>query len=366
MTSSADVHVVSAADLYDSDLDDDALDRLVGKARPKNTHRNTKWGLNRFNGWCLKRKIDVDLHTVTALDLAQILRKFYGELRSQSGDVLSPSSLTGIRAALHRVITSPPLSRSINIISDREFMQANVMFITKCKLYNKEGNPRPKHKPSIGEGDMQLLTTYFEECDTPKRLQQYVWFMLCYYFGRRGREGWTTFKKSTLAKCQDDEGHDYLSFTQTEQTKNHQGGGKQSEQDYADQRIYGQPVQAYELYISKLNPECDRLFQAPIVKYCRDGMWYQNKPLGKNMLSQMMINISNQAGLSQKYTNHSVGVSTVTNLFQAGMSAEKICSITKHKNQESLKPYISDLSAKQKRECNDVLRKSLPVAKVCL
>ena len=24
---------------------------------------------------------------------------------------------------------------------------------------------------------------------TPERLQQYVWFNLCYHFGRRGREG---------------------------------------------------------------------------------------------------------------------------------------------------------------------------------
>ena len=30
---------------------------------------------------------------------------------------------------------------------------------------------------------------------TPARLQQYVWFNLCYHFGRRGREGWRELSK---------------------------------------------------------------------------------------------------------------------------------------------------------------------------
>ena len=54
-----------------------------------------------------------------------------------------------------------------------------------------------------------------------------------------------------------------------------------------------------------------------LVKYSRDGVWYQNNPLGKNMFFEMMVNIS-------KYTNKPVRVSTVTNLFQAGMSADKM------------------------------------------
>ena len=31
----------------------------------------------------------------------------------------------------------------------------------------------------------------------PERLQQYVWFNLCYHFRRRGREGWRELSKTS-------------------------------------------------------------------------------------------------------------------------------------------------------------------------
>jgi len=63
------------------------------------------------------------------------------------------SALTGIRAAIHRTITGKPISRSINILKDVEFTQANKMFEFVCKSYYKRGNPKPQHKNPIEPGD---------------------------------------------------------------------------------------------------------------------------------------------------------------------------------------------------------------------
>ena len=179
-----------------SDLGLEDLDKLT-KGQAENTKRATSWGIKKFEKWCDKRKLKVDFNCVTPVELNELLRKFYAEVKSEKGQPLTPSTLTGIRAAIHRQLTSAPISRSMNIMQDSEFLSANKMFEAKCKLYTKEMNPKPTHKSSIAAGDMLKLRGYFSEgLDSnnswadPERLLQFVWFSLCFHFGRRGREGW--------------------------------------------------------------------------------------------------------------------------------------------------------------------------------
>ena len=121
-----------------SDLDNEQLDEIEEKAQAKNTKRATEWGVKKFVKWCEKRKITVDLKTVSATDLSEILQKFFAEVKTEKGQALTPSALTGIRAAIHCHLTCAPLSRNINILQDSEFMSANKMFEAKAKLFTKE------------------------------------------------------------------------------------------------------------------------------------------------------------------------------------------------------------------------------------
>ena len=187
----------------------------------------------------------------------------------------------------------------------------------------------------------------------PDHLVEALWFHLCYFFGRRGREGWAQMTKNTF----NSEGHDYVSMGTTEITNNHQGGHKQNDIDYDDQRMYGIGVDIFRFYVSKLHSGCDRLFQHSLRK---------NEPMGKNTLANMMQRISKKAGLSCVYTCHSVRASTITNLFHAGVSTQSIISITKHKNTSSLGHYIGGLSSGQKRECASILTASLHASEASL
>ena len=144
---------------------------------PVNTKKQTSWGLKKFTQWLEKRKISCDLHTVSPAELNGILRKFFAEVKTNKKTDLTPSALTGIRAAIHRTITGQPISRSINILKDVEFTQANKMFEVVCKSYYKRGNPKPQHKNPIEAGDMEKLNSYFS-IDCPDKLQEFVWFNL--------------------------------------------------------------------------------------------------------------------------------------------------------------------------------------------
>ena len=235
---------------------------------------------------------------------------------------------------LFRTITSAPFSRPINIMKDPEFTSANKIFAARCKLYFKAGNPKPKHKPCISEGDMQKLAAYFKnwKCN-PYILVEATWFHLCYYFGRRGREGWTSMTRDMFEVDTDAEGHAYVAFRKTETTKNYQGGYKQKDLDYSDQRMYGQGVDILNFYLSKLHPNNQRLFQHPLVAYkVLEDVWFRNEPIGKNTLATMMQRISRKAGLCTEYTCHSVRASTISVLYRAGIPTQSIRSISKHKN----------------------------------
>lgn len=109
-----------------SQLDEEELQRTERESMPENTKKQTQsWGMKKFNEWSDKRQIEVDLHSVSSTELSGILRKFYAEVKTNKKKDLTPSALTGIRAAIHRTITSQPISRPINILKDREFLQAN-------------------------------------------------------------------------------------------------------------------------------------------------------------------------------------------------------------------------------------------------
>ena len=209
-----------------SQLGEDQLTELEAKVKVANTSRATEWGVRRFEEWCTKRNRSVDLKIIDVVDLNDVLRQFYAELKTKKGESLSPSALTGIRAALHRHITAAPISRSINVVADTAFTTANVMFDAKVKLYRKIGNARPSHKSAIEKGDMQKLHAYFSQGLTDERwvnlgtCQEFVWFSQCFSFGRRGREGWRELHKLSFEVKIDDVGWRYVCLKETKETKN--------------------------------------------------------------------------------------------------------------------------------------------------
>jgi len=56
------------------------------------------------------------------------------------------------------------------------------------------------------------------------------------------------------------------------------------------------PVASYTYYVGKLHPNCDVLFQRPKRNFglqnVSDSAWFENKPLGKNSLGDLMVKIS--------------------------------------------------------------------------
>ena len=345
-----------------SDMSDNEISAMVDETVPAATKRSTAWGMKVFKHWQERRHLDIDLHTVSPEVLSAHLKKFYAEVKKRNGELYTPSALVGIRAALHRTLISPPFMRNVNILDGSDFIAANRVFTAKCKIYTARGNPKPKHKPCIADKDMKKLGEYFaSHRQDPRKLSEYVWFGLCYYFGRRGREGWRDLTPDSFTIEKDEYGVEYITDGVTMTTKNHQGGAKVDDNDYSDARLYNNEfVEAFRLFLARRNPKEKALFQTP--KPCiqpDDEVWYKAEPMGKNFLGKIMQGLSSRAKLSQIYTPHCVRASMITILFQAGVQPKEICAITKHKREASLDPYIRGTSSAQKQQCSTILSSAL-------
>ena len=95
-----------------SDLGLEDLDKLEAKGQAENTKRATSWGIKKFEKWCDKRKLKVDFNCVTPIELNELLRKFYAEVKSEKGQPLTPSTLTGIIINIRGQIENRPLQNT--------------------------------------------------------------------------------------------------------------------------------------------------------------------------------------------------------------------------------------------------------------
>ena len=99
-------------------------------------------------------------------------------------------------------------------------------------------------------------------------------------------------------------------------------------------KAHGPGVEIFKFYLSKLNEKCERLpFRHSDSKTNGTTMSQLEK-----ILVSIMKRISKKVGLSYIYTCHSVRASTITTLFQAGISLQGIIAITTHKNTSSFFP----------------------------
>ena len=290
---------------------------------PNSTAFSTKQWVGKFKNFLNMKNLSENIETMPVRFLSQYLRYFYYSLLRKDGRPYAPRSLIGIRAAIHRYLSGPEVNRNINILTDREFMRANMTLKAQVGTWLKSES---KEKPfeCIEKGDLERLRLHFDR-STPERLQDEVWFIITLHFGLRGRETISQLSKSSIAFDEDADGHRFAFLRHCTISKNVKSSLSQKEfSDHKNCRLYEDassstqcPLKAIDLYFSKISENTTALFPQP--KKINGGdeisIWYcEKKKLGLNQLGKMMKRISTEANLSKPYTNHCVRVTTVSEL----------------------------------------------------
>ena len=116
------------------------------------------------------------------------------------------------------------------------------------------------------------------------------------------------------------------------------------------------PVKLFQLYISKLNPKRDDLWQKPKKDVSiTEEVWYDNVPVGPHPLNNFMKQLSEKANLSRMYTNHCIRSTCITNLDESGFEARHITAVSGHKSETTIKNYSVKCPEAKKREMADAL-----------
>ena len=320
-----------------------------------------------LSDWLTSSGHSEDFEHLSLEDLNELLEICWAEIRSHEGKSLSPSTFVSIRSGLNRYMKNPPFKRNLFIMGQPEFTSSNKMFLSVVKRIKQNGGDQTKHYPSIANDDLEKLKSPSAfDLNSPKQLQEKIFFYIQFNFARRGRENLRQLKKYSFSFHHDDKDLEYCEMAYNERTKNHQN----PEQSESKPRMYATgkdtcPVMTLKLFMSKLPDNCEILYvQAKTGKNfsVSDSCWYTMKPIGINTLGNFMKTISKRLGLSIHYSNHSIWATVVTLLSSKGLEARQIMRLTKHKSESSLRSYESDNTVTQKRIISKILN-SEPVSK---
>ena len=283
-----------------------------------------------------------------SIGLQSVCGDFMGT--SSTGRVASTarkSSLINIRAGLNRHFNSPPWNRQITLTRDRGFQTCYQVLTGILCDFRERGLDVTQHKKALTAGDVKhAYSSGTLDNEDQVSLQLEVYFEIALHCARRGCEGLRELRRDRFVVKVDENDREYVTIRYHELEKNHQGLNKREQ--VRDPRMHAQnddncPVISFRKYVSVLNPNCEAFFQRTNPQFNDSGIWYQNAPLGKNKIAQLMKSSSKKAGLSKLYINHCLRVTSVTVLSRNDVCAENICSVTGHQDVNSVRAYVENL-----------------------
>jgi hypothetical protein len=93
-----------------------SLDTIEKEGLCKSSAAQTENAIKRFKTFLRDHKLSESIETIPVRVLNDYLRSFYSELRRGDGEYLSPTTLSCIRAGIHRYLTGSNVNRPINIL----------------------------------------------------------------------------------------------------------------------------------------------------------------------------------------------------------------------------------------------------------
>uniref|UniRef100_A0A8C4F437 ZMYM2-like/QRICH1 C-terminal domain-containing protein n=1 Tax=Dicentrarchus labrax TaxID=13489 RepID=A0A8C4F437_DICLA len=290
------------------------LQRSERNRLSENTRLATRYAVRIFREYLSEKAQSPDFETLDKEALCAVLRSFYAEARSKSGQLYSKSSLISIRSSLNRYLNEPPYCRTLDLTKDPELRSANLTLAAVIRRLEEQGAGPVVQKQAITRSDLRkLYESSVFNTDTPFGLLNKVWFETCMYFCTRGRENQRELEEDSFGLAVDEDGRKFVYFKAL-------GPRRPDADEDTLPRMYETgteqcPYASFVRYVSKRNPLCRAFFQRPRDHCCAsDVTWYENKAIGKNLLGTRMQMLSRAAKLSKTYTNHCIGAVSIATL----------------------------------------------------
>lgn len=277
----------------------DHLDSATASSGDDDERHLRTCGLLGFRDLCVKKGI-ASLRQLTKNELAKLVKEFFDQSRIKQG-CYNSRSLRRFHIGLTHYFR-PQFGSDFDMERDPAFADVSSSLPpsnSRARSAKLAGNVvQTADAVVISTEDLTKIGQYFwRVINTPRGLQQKVWFDLMIHLGAEGIENQHSMRRESFV----------ILKSQTD--------GRRRLQWKVDGKSRGPPVQddpesplcpvkTFQLYLSKLNLACPALFQRPhdgITKASR--FWFHMFPLNNTMLALMMYDISKDAGLARVYPN---------------------------------------------------------------
>ncbi|XP_062858576.1 uncharacterized protein kctd1 [Trichomycterus rosablanca] len=331
----------------DADEEDTAHLSVSDRSRlSENTRLATRYAVRIFREYLSETAQVTNFESMDKHALCRVLRAFYSEARSKSGQLYSKSSLISIRSSLNRYLNEPPFCRTLDLTKDPELRSANLALAAVIRKLEEQGAGPVVQKQAITRSDLRrLYASPAFSVNSPFGLLNKVWFETCMYFCTRGRENQRELQEDSFGLATDEDGRNFVY---------HKRSRKRSDTEENLARMYETgtefcPYASFVKYLSKRNPACRAFFQRPR-DHCAesDATWYENKAVGKNLLGTRMQMLSRMAKLSKIYTNHCIGAVSIATLHSVAGIGSKLAPLqveTVNGSQRTRPPRITEDSS---------------------
>ena len=267
------------------------------------------------------------MSSTDAESVCKWLCRFVLETRQESGEPYPPKLIYLILCDLHQISHSAGVLFNSLAKSDSRFRDLHNTLDTICSNLHAQGiGATKKSAPVITIEDEELLwERQIMSFENPRRLQNCAFFYVGLHFSLRGGQEQRDLKVDQLKRCPEERAkydeHTYYEYVEFI-AKNNQHRFKDIHTQSKSVKAFAVPgskkcpVKILDYYLTKLPASPKAFCLRPRKKVTAgDELWDINVPDGINTLQKMLPNMSDQAGTSVCYTNHSLRATSASRLF---------------------------------------------------
>jgi hypothetical protein len=338
-----------------------SLQDFIKSKKNINTVKKTDQCTARFVKWLAETQNERrDLIQIPAASMDVYVGAFLMAIKKESGDDYEPTTLVSFHRGIARRLTE--LQYGYDIVKDPQFQTSNkVLGAMKRQLKQLgKGNRPNKADPLSAQDEERLWQTGQLGLNTPESLYNTVWYYNTKLFGFRGSHESRQLLWGDIQLKKDESG-EYLIFNERE-TKTRTGNTTHlrpfAPKIFATYNEDRCPILAYKKFADN-RPDSMLEDNAPFYlavnyKPKKDNIWFKAQAMGVERLQKTMTRMADKAGLSGRFTNHSVRKTMCSQLLHAEVPPSTIVQLSGHKNIQSLNLYAT-ASKDQQRDMSNIL-----------
>lgn len=297
-----------------------------------------------FTDWIKSVNLPEQFEIYSVNDLNDVLCQFYLEAKTKGGEPLQLCTLIDVRDALRSYLSriSPSWS-DIWCQYLHNFGTSNNVLET-IREASKESTPKckaPSKMPMTADDSKKLIQSGLLCTSNPLGLFRKVWFDLSLHLGCGGQAAMRSLTADMVVSETDENNRRYYRLNKCQKVDSARSNMEMQYWDW-DARMYeipgdpSCPVASMDLYLSKRNPFKNAFFQRPKPHYSKNEPWYESQ-LGHGVLASVMTRLSEEAGLSQSYTNTSIRVTAAEVLQKRSINIDDVMGFNpRNKNPRSI------------------------------